>query len=56
MLIPGVGIRGYFTAADYDMPRAPVEVWFCQLQMVFETVLPLEFRELFRGSVNARAP
>jgi hypothetical protein len=43
-------------AADYDVPRALAEAWFCQLEIVFTIVGPLEFWELFRGYINVRAP
>jgi hypothetical protein len=38
-------------AGDYDLPQAPAKAWFCQLQIVCR----LEFWELFRGYINARA-
>jgi hypothetical protein len=30
----GGGCFGLLEAADYDLPRALAEVWFCQLQIV----------------------
>jgi hypothetical protein len=48
---------GYFrlsAAADYDLPHALVEMWFCQLQIVSVIVVCLEFWEPFRKYLNAR--
>jgi hypothetical protein len=35
ILIPGMGMRGGFAAAGYDLPRVLAEVWFCRQQIVF---------------------
>ena len=44
-----MGTWGCFAAADYDLPHALAEVWFCQLQIVSDIA-----SELFRGYVNER--
>lgn len=42
-------------ASDCDLPCALVEAWFCHGQIVSEIVCCLEFWEVFRGYINARA-
>ena len=49
------GCFGLYGAADYDLPSALAEARFCQLQVVSSIVWCLEFWELFRGYINARA-
>jgi hypothetical protein len=44
-----------FASADYDLPRALAEAWFGQLQIVSAISWRLEFWELFRRYINARA-
>jgi len=46
----------HFTAADYDLPRALAEAWFCQPQIVSAIRQRLEFWELLSEYINARAP
>ena len=43
-----------FTAADYDLPRALSDMWFCQQQIVSEIVC-LEFWEFFQRIYNTIA-
>jgi hypothetical protein len=45
-----------YTAGGNDLPRALAGVWFCQLQIVFVTVMFGVLGGLFRGCINARAP
>jgi hypothetical protein len=39
---------GCYTAADYDVPRALAEAWFCQLLIVSAIAWHLEFWEIFQ--------
>ena len=48
VLIPATGIWGCFPAADYDLPPALAEAWFCQLHIVSAIACCLEFWDLFR--------
>lgn len=34
ILIPSMGIWSHFVAANYDLPCAPAEAWFGQLEIV----------------------
>jgi hypothetical protein len=43
---------GLLKAADYDLPHALAEAWFCQLQIVSANVWCLEFWALIRGYIN----
>ena len=57
ILIPGVGRDVRLpVAADYDLPRALAEAWFCQLQVISVIVCHLEFWEIFKVYMNLRAP
>lgn len=55
ILIPGVGIWSCFISADSDFPRALIEAWFFQLQVISTIMRCLEIWESFRGYINARA-